>query len=153
MKHTRTLTVSVEDAMYYGHLCDNPTDEEPKDRAIFDEEVTFPGGMRFAIQVVTTLDPTDGYAAWTQGVLFTENGCEITCTEVGESFLGEYTIPDGDDVYEVTVETDMHTYYDNGECPDCGEPISRFAVDGSQCSNCEHVFFTPKPDDGAVIQR
>jgi hypothetical protein len=30
--------------------------------------------------------------------------------------------------------------YSFGECPDCGEPIPEDAMDGTECSNCGHVF-------------
>jgi|TARA_Y100000034_G_scaffold135146_2_gene205898 hypothetical protein len=30
--------------------------------------------------------------------------------------------------------------YDNGECPDCGEPIPEDMVKGGDCLNCRHVF-------------
>src|SRR5579872_6264961 len=30
--------------------------------------------------------------------------------------------------------------YEDGECPDCGDPIPDNAVEGDNCGNCEHVF-------------
>lgn len=33
--------------------------------------------------------------------------------------------------------------YENGACPDCGEPIPRTAQYGNDCSNCTHVFNNP----------
>ena len=30
--------------------------------------------------------------------------------------------------------------YDEGECPDCGDPIPDDMVDGGECANCGHVF-------------
>lgn len=57
---------------------------------IFDNEVVFPNGFRMAIQVIAA--ETEGETAWTQGVLFDEDGNELGCTDVGESFLGEYCV-------------------------------------------------------------
>lgn len=148
MKHTRTMTVTVYEAEQFTRMCNEPDADNGRDEAVFDREVDFPGGIRFAVQVIASTEPAEE-SCWTQGVLFDANGNELGCTEVGESFLGEYTIPDGDNVYEVVVETDMHTHYPNGECPDCGEPIDKLAVNGDACSNCGHVFNTPQPDDDA----
>jgi hypothetical protein len=57
---------------------------------LFDKEVKFEDGKRMAIQVIASED-SDGFA-WTQGVLFDSNGCEIDCTEVMEDFVGEFQI-------------------------------------------------------------
>lgn len=40
---------------------------------------------------------------------------------------------------------DVRDAYENGECPDCGDPIPKDAVDGSDCSNCGHVFYEEEP--------
>lgn len=37
--------------------------------------------------------------------------------------------------------------YEDGVCPDCGETIPVNVVNGSQCDNCEHVFYLPRPTD------
>jgi hypothetical protein len=34
--------------------------------------------------------------------------------------------------------------YDNGACPDCGESIPDDVVDGGECKNCGHVFWSSK---------
>lgn len=79
----------------------HPEDHQ-KDAVIFDEEVTFQNGIRMAIQVCNSNDPNE--SAWTQGVLFSPEGHELGCTDVGESFLGEYCIPYENDDYIVIVE-------------------------------------------------
>jgi len=38
--------------------------------------------------------------------------------------------------------------YNNGECSDCGETIPDNVQEGEQCANCDHVFCSPRPDDG-----
>lgn len=37
--------------------------------------------------------------------------------------------------------------YDNGECPDCGQPIPDDCVEGESCINCGHVFYKIHDDD------
>jgi len=32
--------------------------------------------------------------------------------------------------------------YEDGRCPDCCEDIPEDAIDGSNCLNCGHVFWT-----------
>ena len=34
--------------------------------------------------------------------------------------------------------------YENGECPDCGEPIPEDAYYGGNCENCGHVWNEPE---------
>jgi len=127
-------------------MCNEPDGDNGKCETVFDEEVAFPGGLRFAVQVCATTDPATE-ECWTQGVLFTAEGHEIGCTEVGESLLGEFTLDHDGDILEVTVITDMHTHYPDGKCPDCGANICRVAVDGDECKNCGHVYYAPKPVD------
>jgi hypothetical protein len=74
--------------------CQKPTTENiPRGAVLFDDEITFPGGKRMAIQVIASEEP-DNDSAWTQGVLFSRDGFELGCTDVGESFLGEYCVMD-----------------------------------------------------------
>lgn len=37
--------------------------------------------------------------------------------------------------------------YTDGECPDCGTPISDEAEFGEHCPNCEHVFNNPENEN------
>lgn len=74
-------------------LCRKPDSDCGKGEVLFDREVKFPNGFRMAIQVIASESPATE-SAWTQGVLFDQKGNEIGCTDVGESFLGEYTVED-----------------------------------------------------------
>jgi hypothetical protein len=75
----------------------------------FDESVKFDNGLLMDIQVCSGND--DSY--WTQGVLYKavikdapgDANCyyEVACTDVGESFLGEYHVWYKDDEYVVEV--------------------------------------------------
>jgi hypothetical protein len=38
--------------------------------------------------------------------------------------------------------------YEDGVCPDCDTGIPDDVADGQCCSNCTHVFYYPRPDDG-----
>ena len=146
MLFTQRMIIPVQQALEHCWLCQEPATDVPRDQAIFDREVVFPNGFRFAVQIVSStqphLDP-----CWTQGVLFDADGFELACTDVGEDFLGEYIVEYGGDTYEVVVATDMHTKYWDGVCPDCGESIDLFAVDGEECGNCGHVFWSGGTDE------
>lgn len=37
--------------------------------------------------------------------------------------------------------TEVQKAYEKAECPDCGTPIPKSAVNGSNCKNCGHVFW------------
>jgi len=37
--------------------------------------------------------------------------------------------------------------YEDGECPDCGDPIPDDVAEGQACENCGHVFCLPKDND------
>lgn len=71
----------------------------------FDEEVRFPDGRRMAVQVCGTLSPATE-PCWTQGVVFSPEGHELGCTDVGESFAGEYDVCVGSQQYRVVVVAD-----------------------------------------------
>jgi len=108
MEKTKTLKVPQWEADQMELYCLKPPMPDhnvPKDSPVFDTEVQFDNGHRVAIQVIASNEP-DKESCWVQGVLFEENGQEIACTDVGESFLGEYNLYDGDDLYIVNVEVE-----------------------------------------------
>jgi len=75
-------------------LCDT-SDAEGADIE-FDQSVDFGNGYIMDIQVCKG----DGY--WTQGVLYRKSDnvyIEVACTDVGESFEGEYCVQYGDNEY------------------------------------------------------
>ena len=95
----------VADARYDDmvRLCSEVVDGVARDAIEFDEEMKFPNGFFMVIQVCASGTPTTE-PAWTQGVLFDGRGNELGCTEVGESFGGEYCITKGSVDYIVTVK-------------------------------------------------
>lgn len=110
MKRVGVLYVSRKEAKEMEKFCrkapgwDNC---DGKDVPLFDMEYYFDtgygtDGMRMAIQVCPSTEPDDE-PCWTQGVLFAIDGTEMGCTDVGESFLGEYSVEDGEDEYVVDV--------------------------------------------------
>jgi hypothetical protein len=91
--HTKELIINGWIARELEDAIRQPNSTLPKDEAIFDEEVVFDDGKRMAIQVVTTTNPGEE-SCWSQGVLFSQSGQELGCTDVGESLLGEYEVDD-----------------------------------------------------------
>lgn len=102
MRYLQTLKVPAETAHELERICKEPDSGVKGDGVEFDQEVVFENGMRMAIQVCASGNPTEE-SCWTQGVLFDQHGNERGCTDVGESFLGEYCVPDGDDEYVTEV--------------------------------------------------
>ena len=102
MRYETTLEVTQIEADSLEAICLNPHSDVKKEGVEFDREVTFENGNRMAIQVCGPTQP-DIEPCWTQGVVFHEGGTELGCTDVGESFLGEYHVPVGTDEYVVNI--------------------------------------------------
>jgi len=107
MYYTAKLEIEQAQLDAMNDLCDeNGSIRYPYNETIYDEEVVFENGMRVAIQVIPSeSDITEDAPppAWTQGVLFTPEGYEVSCTEVGDKVSGFYHCHDGDDLYTVEV--------------------------------------------------
>jgi len=101
-----TMYVSTNQAAVLTAFCNTPPgwDNSDGETCLFDKEYTFDDGMRMAIQVCPSTDPSEE-SCWTQGVLFDPAGNECGCTDCGESFLGEYGWIECDGAeYTVTVK-------------------------------------------------
>ena len=118
MKYEKILTLGAEKAADLEKLCQYPSDDIRKDEKVFDEEVVFEDGCRVAAMVCASLNPREE-ECWTQAVLFSSNGEELACTEVGESILGEFYLFYGEDEYCLEVKV-----YDGSFCPNCGDQIT-----------------------------
>lgn len=100
MKKIYTVTKKIAKEME--RFCARPTKENlGRGEVLFDREIVFEDGCRMAIQVIASETPNKE-AAWTQGILFTPEGREIGCTDVGETFLGEYQV--GTYICEIIVD-------------------------------------------------
>lgn len=116
MNYTAEIRVSEEDAKYFEMLCQNPNDI-PRDFVPFYEEVKFENGMIACIQVVSPENP-ENESSWTQMVLFSPEkdktrgivfNQEVACSEVKETFIGEYKIDYNGNKYivEVLIEDEV----------------------------------------------
>lgn len=103
MRYKWILNVPADQAAEMERICREPDASVEGDGVEFDEEVVFEDGMRMAIQVCASGNPAEE-SCWTQGVLFDQHGNEAGCTDVGESFLGEYCIASGEHEYVVVVQ-------------------------------------------------
>lgn len=110
MKFVQPLTIDRVEFDEMQAAVEFPSERMPKDSCIFDRVVHFPDGIHMAIQVVSPLRPQEE-SCWTQGVLFLEHPVgrsdkvwhEVGCTDVGDSFDGEYTVEYGGNEYTVVV--------------------------------------------------
>ena len=78
--------------------CRFPAADCKAGETLFDKELVFSDGNRMAIQVITSLSPIEE-TAWTQGVLFDPMGNELGCTDVSDSFAGDYYVFSKGDTY------------------------------------------------------
>jgi hypothetical protein len=99
MNNKETLKVGEYLGTELERFCVEPPMDCGRGEVLFDEDVRFSDGHYMAIQVIASETP-DEEECWTQGVLFNPDGYELGCTDVGESFLGEYQV----DNYVVNVE-------------------------------------------------
>lgn len=87
--YSATMEVSAEMATKMQECCNVGLPDCGRAELLFDQEHVFPDYRRMAIQVWSGEGDEPG---WTQGVLYGPEGTELGCTEVGESFLGDYTV-------------------------------------------------------------
>jgi len=95
------MQVKASDGRQLEQACREPLADCARDEILFDQEVKFVNGNRMAIQVIASGNAEE--TAWTQGVVFDADGNELGCTDVGESFAGEYCVMDDGDEYVCNV--------------------------------------------------
>lgn len=107
-EHYGTLDVSADVADKVQAIVDGPAMDCGRDECVFDREVVFDDGCRMAIQAVVNNDLEGG---WMQGVLFSPEGTELGCTDVGDRLAGEYSVAvdreDGTHTYTVDVASSV----------------------------------------------
>lgn len=106
--YKETITVSHEIAekiKRYMNVEPENQDECLGEDEKFDYEVTFPDGKRMAVQVcgVQYRENEPGNTAWSQAVLWDENGRELAYTDVSEDFLGEWELDYDGVTYQIIV--------------------------------------------------
>ena len=66
--------------------------------------VDFPNGYSMDIKCCgVRFDPDTSNKAWTEAVLFNENGCEVACSDTDEEYIGKWELEDDDVTYIVDV--------------------------------------------------
>lgn len=96
-----TLYVDADTARVCDDILNRPAEERLSGRTMFDKSVRFSDNCQMDIQVIGPEDV--GETGWCQGVLFDESGMELGHTDVGESFLGDYTVQTSAGVYTCKV--------------------------------------------------
>ena len=84
-------------------------DEWAGDGVLFGWTVTFDDGFFMDIDICGVSFYEEGRcnSAWTQAVLFDQNGCEVNCSDVGEDYFGDWVVSCGDNLYTVTLEKEI----------------------------------------------
>ena len=114
--YRKTLYITRrESEIIHKYLTEEPTCEKEclgEDETI-SNEVVFPDGIRMAIDVCGVQyrenEPTN--TAWTQAVLFSKEGSELTCTDVCEDYLGTWELEYEGRTYSVTVKEAAELLY------------------------------------------
>ena len=102
MRYEQTMQVMASEGRQLEQACREPLTDCGRDETIFDQEVEFVNDTRMAIQVIAA-GADSGESAWTQGVIFDEDGEELGCTEVKDTFAGEYCVTVDGDTYVCNV--------------------------------------------------
>lgn len=97
MKFNAQMTVDPNLASFLEDACRRVEGE--CEGTLFDREVIFANGNRAAVRVVEVA----GETAWSECVIFSSDGHELSCSDVSECFLGEFALNVGDDEYFVNV--------------------------------------------------
>lgn len=101
MNYREHLAIPMGDFRDLDLRCQNAIPDNPiKDGAtLFDKHVVFINGNKMAIQVINSRSDS----AWCQGVLFSDEGHELACTEVIDNLRGPYVLEYEGDTYTVYV--------------------------------------------------
>jgi hypothetical protein len=94
MRYEQTMQVKASYGNLIEQACRVPLADCARDEILFDLEVVFVNDNRMAVQVIASGNAEE--TAWTQGVVFSDVGEELGCTDVGESFAGEYHVAAAD---------------------------------------------------------
>lgn len=95
-EYRSTIVVPAKELRQVNRLLRGPATDCGRDETFYEQEVFFEGsgGKRMLVQAIASSEPSEG--GWTQGVLFEpdETGLlhEVGCTDVGDTFDGEYTV-------------------------------------------------------------
>lgn len=103
--HRSALVIPVKELREVNKLLRGPATDCGRDETFYEQEICFSDGKRMLVQAIACSEPAEG--GWTQGVLFEpdETGLlhEVGCTDVGESFDGEYTVDHGGVSYTAVI--------------------------------------------------
>lgn len=106
MEYKAKMEVEKVKAEEMERLCKEIIPDIEKDSVLFDEEVKFSDGSVGIIQVISPLSPKEE-SCWSQLVIcdYADKHIlqEVGCSDVGESFLGEFHAKVGEDNYTVKV--------------------------------------------------
>ncbi len=85
---TKTIEVeaSLFDKLEVLIAAEQPVEGMGENDMVFLQSATFSNSIEMDIKIVNSME-----SPWTEGVLL-EHGCEVGCTDVGESLAGEYIV-------------------------------------------------------------
>lgn len=108
MKHNKNIWISKEELEKINrYLNVEPKNNEEclSEDEIFSKTATFPNGIEIDIKCCgVQYEEGESNLAWTEGILF-DNGVQVSCTDPGSTFEGEWSFEYGDDSYIVYVKT------------------------------------------------
>jgi len=114
MEYKKTLVIPQKEAEAINHhLHVEPTcaDECLGEDITISNTVIFENGIEMDIKCcgVQYEEENESNTAWTEAVLFFENGSEICCSEPSDEYFGEWILEDEEDVYIVIVKEEEQT--------------------------------------------
>ena len=93
-RQTMMIEVPQKELLRVNGLLRGPAHGCRRDDCFYQVEALFEGGFAMIVQAITAMDTAHG--GWTQGVLFSKGAdglmVEVGCTDVGETFDGEYIV-------------------------------------------------------------
>lgn len=108
MTYAKCITISKEKAKFINYALTH--EPKCKEDMVMGEDstivnyVNFPNGYSMDIKCCgVKFDPSTSNTAWTEAVLFDENGVEVACSDAEEQYTGKWELKDDDTTYIVDV--------------------------------------------------
>ena len=98
MKYEATLMISRHEFEELNRILNYPDMDCGSGEQVFTKYCEFENGYYVCVDVIADLKPTL-YPAWSQAMLYDEDGVDVNCSQVMDYIAGDWFLWDNDDEY------------------------------------------------------